>query len=428
MLRWRVVVFAAWVGLVAFYWWLSVPLAATRSTAHGGGVSMVRSAGDLEIMLFRSDSSGRLSGPVQFWDPASGEMTGEMLEAGDQLVPKPPFLDDDFLVVRRDGRLLLFERTSRKQLGEFKDVPDASSYVVHARRGELYIADSAMRTHCFRIGSPLPRWIVENAVLEEVVEGNWQAVTLWGPRKSGSVRGVQRAGMALINVDTGELDRRFETLGKVLYVTLTSDGQYARVRQTAQGHVVCDLEGTVLWSFTLPPGESLQFSPDGSEVLFWNTSDLGPIGVYRRRTVDGVRVDEPPSKELLATLPSGGTDYLVRGGSFGMSSLTVQQWLSRYHSLCLRWGLARLAIRPGDSRWLVDAKSGRILGGLPGGAHFARGGGGRGLVAVTATHINYYSLPPRRNYGWLATWAVGPPLVLLVLGRGGRRARVGSGG
>lgn len=403
----------------------------STSTPHGGQRLLLRSGQD-EVILYRSHVERQLppSGPLQEWDAKAGRIKREFLLPTDEIVIGDYSVRPrDHVLIRREERLLLVDLATERVLGTFNDVADIESYAVDPDRRVVIVKDRDFNLRCFEFDQETPRWVLSNASSDELVDGDQLAVGLW---KSSRPRSFSRVGGALVDLQTGEIDRRFDALGNVWSISLSPDGRLAVISLRTHS-IVCDT-ATVqeLWRFTLT-GETFRFSPDGRDLVFWRNTDLGPVGMYCRRALDGETIQEQPPAELLRELPSGGVDYLVRG-NLNQSSSKWQVWVNRYNSLCTQLRAYALLVDLSKSRWLVDAKTGRKLGGLPGDSNLTFVDNRTALVAVTPTHVNYYVLPPRRNYEWLAGWILGPVLVWMgvrggwrLLARRGARAELSGG-
>jgi len=424
-LRWMVLV-GLWAGLVTWHWLSAIPLVPTLSVAHGGHVGILPSDRGLILFHHELDASRRWSGtgPLEFWDAREGRITRQLLSRDDEMIWNQSYREapDGYVLIRRDGQLVLIELESGQVLGTFEDVPKVDSYFVHKQRNQL-VVNADRNVSCFRFDQTKPQWNMQDASVESMAAGDILSVARW--KVSPSRKGARRIDSVLIHLETGGLDRRFEAMGKAWSSKLTSDGRLALVRRTTgpSNQEIYDVAaGKVLWQPAVATDESLRFSPDGREVVIWRSTNLGPVDVRRLRAEDGQAIVGEPPAELLASLPAGALKYLIRDVT-DLSGTQIQKWRDALNQFWMKVGLHGMIVARGQEVRLVEAATGRDLGRLPSESRFTFTEQQRELVAVTPTHVQTYSLPPRRDYGWLAEWIVGPPLVLFLAGRWWRVVR-----
>ncbi|QDT52916.1 hypothetical protein Pan44_09290 [Caulifigura coniformis] len=429
-LRWMVLL-GLWAGVVTWYWLAAVPLPPTSSVAHAGDLAVFPQRPSRHVILYHFRSmapgGGRATGPLEFWDAKEGRVTGQLLSRDDQIIGNQSSWGaaEGYVLIRRDGQLVLIELESGQELGTFEDVPKAESYFVHEHRKEL-VVNADLSVSCFRFDRAKPKWIMRDASVEGLVDGDIQSVARWKISRSG--KGRSRSGCSLIHLETGELDQRFEAVGNVWSATLSPDGKLALVRLKVglANHAVYDVAaGKVLWKPTVAIDESLKFAPDGREVVIWQSTSLGPVDVRRLRAEDGQAIPGEPSAELLATLPAGAGKYLIRDAA-DLSGTRIQKWKDSLNQFWMKVGLHGLVMGYGKEIRLVDAGTGRDLGRLPRDSRFHFTDNQSTLITLTPTHLQTYVLPPRRDYGWLAEWIVGPPMVLFLTGQWWRVRRRGG--
>jgi hypothetical protein len=221
-------------------------------------------------------------------------------------------------------------------------------------------------------------------------------------------------GSAVLDLETGVVDHRFDHLGEFGQPTLSPDGRFIAFA-TSTGLVICDTHnGKELWRIPNQdfPGNRGPMGFDETGNTFAVSYRLSPseFRTEYRSSSDGRKVSPPPGRRLVPK-------HLI-GGQFTLATKAAQKlnpWLARLR-------LPELNIRETACR-VVDVETSRTVGTIERDDTFSfqLAPDGSGLAEqVSGTRINYFRLPPPMNWGWLLWWALIPPVVVWGIGWGRR--------
>jgi hypothetical protein len=407
------IVTGLWLVTVIGYWRVLVPVLPLRTMrfdepVHVCGVSR---AGELMICRQRiHELAARgefgYSGPIEYWDPKSGRKTREWL-GRDDLLEGERVRESGELVLHRGGKRFLIVPERQEIVQELPaESPIVKLRMLPDRRQIAYSEKDVV--HLFDLSAKTEMWKAPGQYLVEV--GRDFVVVRPDPVAAGR---RTRLWASVLSLQSGEHDPRFDHVSaNLIQIDSSPDGRYAVV--SALGKIsICDAtSGRVLWS--LPVREDMhnfRFENNGDEVCTDLLDASGTVQVVRWRSADGVAMTPIPSTSggFAFRFPSSDqrhfVDYLIK-----------EQWppfatLGRV----FRW-LGIAAELPGDESVLQisAANGGRRLG-------FVRGENrtpvmmpsGSGFAVESKNVVEYYELPPRRDWLWLVTW-IAPVLIVWV--------------
>jgi hypothetical protein len=426
-----ILIFALWLAGVSWYWRGFVSLAPAATVRTESSVWLGTTSAN-ELMLARmryadaTNTRVERSGPIEFWSLPGCQKTHELLTSEDAIIAGPLPRNGDILI-RRKGRLVLLNAYSGQTVASFPDVPEAREFARIPDKPEVLIADRT-DAHLFEFGQETPRWTAPVTWLRGQPAGGFVSVS-WRSAKSPT---ASKAKATLLNLDTGEPDHRFDHLGRIFNIVLSPNGKWAivqinRDKMTPFRIVLCDVNtGQVLWTLPGTTGvDEPAFSADGQEVHATVLSPDRKRIIQRWQSQDGSpRPDlKPGEASPLNRDPTNGQyGYWYSGGRNADTALkrTLDQMNNYFGSKGIR-----LYLDLGSPRVYVrDLRTQEILGPLPAESQFTYLPGRKGLISFHYPYLRYYSLPPHRDYWWLAGWAVLPPLSLVALTKCWKRWRL----
>ncbi len=440
--RWhfRSLTSAVWIASVVWHWHGNVPLAATKiARLTPAAMASVLTPGGELLLLQRRWQNGPGSpvvrcGPIEYWTFPECRKVREFLTAADVIIDGPAPRTWEMLV-RRNGRLLLVDAEVGQVLMPLPDIPDACRFALSPGRKEILIADNK-DTVCIDLRSAATRWRIEDCSFEREATSELFLAIPRSQFQSGSFRADRRVH----RLATGEPDPRFDHLGAISSLTLSANGELAIVnarpappgggspatvnRFGGQPRVttVCRVStGESLW--TVPATTFPAFSADDQEVHSHRVGKDRLLYPSRWRAVDGDRLPD---------FEPGDPSPLIQQSADGQFAFLHQQLeetpfkklvIRAAHELGRHGVRIALAVTP-PRTFLRETATGRNLGPLPMHASHQFLTRSNGLVSIDHQFLRYYALPPRRDYGWLARWALLPPLGIVLAGCLGRRALV----
>jgi hypothetical protein len=158
----------------------------------------------------------------------------------------------------------------------------------------------------------------------------------------------------------------------------------------------------------------MAFSPDGNELRVRYVSAQKKIGHARWSVVDGTPIAELPRGAFpVAVMNVGQNDAVYE------MMVYARAWPSVVQTCFEKLGLSHLNKPLAEHRklqMLADRDTGDIHGVLPGESlNFVPMADQAGFAAYTDTWMKYFQLPPERNWLWLWSRGLIPPMVLAVL-------------
>jgi hypothetical protein len=428
---------ALWIGAVTWYWWENVPLVPTRSV----NVPVDRLAGMLtpagELVVIRTRRTGgniTKHGPLEFWSFPEVRKARESLSADDEIVWGPNYLSGEALI-RRNGALQLVNAYSGEHLTTLPDLSGVKEFRMVPGRRQVLVQENR-DIHLFEFGQLEPRWTVKDFRLRSNVVGGILIAMSYSNQMSNSNQLAplwKAVGAKAVNVETGQIDLRFDHAGPSREIQLSTDGRWAVVRSMDQKRIWGDKRsvydattGTLLWTTPLKPTIDYCWFPSGGEDLCaLQTTPHEPGNYLRWRAADGVPLPPPTKAEQREfnrqVTPNGQYAYVDANSS---PPRMISSWLNRPTLLPAAWRDRLWSLLHRQRRKVIDHRSERLIGYLPdyerafvlkenlGFATFISGG-----------RISYYALPPQHNWLWLAVWTLVPPATLWFLSQVWQRRR-----
>jgi hypothetical protein len=419
-----ILIFAAWLAGVTWYWREFVSLAPTATVRTEASVWLgMTSANELMLarMRYADATNTRVErcGPIEFWSLPECRKTHELLGAEDVIISGPLLRTGDVLI-RRKGRLVLLNAYTGQTVASFPDVPEAREFARVLDKPEVLIGDGKT-VQLFELGRETPRWAAPVTWIRGRPSGGFVSVS--GRSSTSPTAGKTKA--TLLNVDTGEFDHRFDHLGKVVNTVLSLDAKWAIIhinpdKTTPFRTVVCDVTtGRILW--TLPQRSGVNepvFSADGREVHATALSpDRRPV-IQRWQSQDGSPLPDlkPGGSSPLNRDPTNGQyGYWYFGGR--NSDTWLKRSVDRMNNYFGSKGIGFYLDLGAPRAYVRDLKTQEILGPLPAESEFTYLPGRQGLISFQHPYLRYYSLPPHRDYFWLAAWALTPPALVIAFTR-----------
>lgn len=421
-----------WLAAVTWYWWANVPLAATRTAQKPANtqVCSLTPSGDLPLvhLRFTNGSRGPVTNcrPMEFWRFPECRKVRELFDQNDEIIAGPLYYSREVLI-RRDGRLRVVNSESGETIGELPDVLGVRRFAVLPGNRQVLIDDNR-DIHLYEFGQETPRWTASQMRLRGPAEGDpivGDLVTVAPRSQKNSGLG---SGTAVLSLDTGKLDPRFDHLGRLNHIRLAPNGRFALVTtywspatRTPERAFLCDIaSGEVLWTF---PGVVVfanhpTFNADGDEVLGYEMAPEKRLKPACWSSLDGSPLPLPPPQDLMRLrYASADGRFIVRRSEINGSSLanravaSINNFAARY-----RLGFSIMNFRTGPA--LLEVETGHVVGPLPdnpGDTNFVFLRDRPALVCATLGEISYYELPARRNSQWLVGWALVPPLSLAAI-------------
>jgi hypothetical protein len=171
--------------------------------------------------------------------------------------------------------------------------------------------------------------------------------------------------------------------------------------------------GRHLWTLNERNNVMMSFSADGREVRLAYLTPGDRIRFARWDSADGTPLAElPANANTLRTTDLGRqlTAYSVRVDGKVWHPI-VQRWFSRI-------GMERLnkpLVYDRNLFCLADCETGAVEGILPDGVQrVIPDSSGHGFTAITSTQLMYFTLPLHRDWLWLFTRGLSPPLIFCL--------------
>jgi hypothetical protein len=419
-----ILIFAVWLAAVTWFWWQNVPLVPTKSVQipSDAYVSPIPSpAGELVIMPWgvRANTTIRL-GPVQFWKFPEGQIVRSLLTEKDEIIAGSSFTTPT--LIRRNGQLEVIDPKTGQSITKLPDRPNANNYRYLAERRQVLI-QNGNDLELFDFDAAEPRWIAKGTMIFlGLVTPDLILAHLPDPKgRAGTFDGV-----GFVSIETGLPDPRFTRMGKAWNIHTSRDGRLAMVYFPNAQRSMYDVEtGRHLWTMPLMlPSYRYSFSPDGSEYIAYLGTRTEPRDPIRWRTSDGQELPKLSGEEMRKVLiPKSTNRYFVKSERLD-TYRTVKEWIASINRFLSRTG-TMISVRLPTTRYsIVDTTSGRAIGVLPDNLDAITLPSDLGFVVPTNGILHYFSMPPDRDYWWLAGWALLPPLSLVAIIKGRKQWRL----
>jgi len=418
-----------WMAAVTWYWLENVPLMPTKSVkvADGHFIHARGVPSEIAVVPFRQTSAANSPfhwhGPIDIWSFPEGRKSREFLTSDDNVLIRPPYATTEILV-QRNGRLEIWDVFRQKlvtplpdtgEVRRFRTIPDRRQVLVQYRQ-ELSLYD---------FHSDRPVWTTAAAVLSDSGVGDIfiaRTIAPAGPRP------LPKVGVKAFRIADGQPDSRFDSIGPNREIQLSVDGRWAAARSHDDRWTICEQSsGRVIWKApTRPSFDYCQFSEDGEEFFGHENVSKGPARMLRWRSSDGVPLPDMTDAEQQTQaghVTADGRYALISSVSSPASMVTRS--LSRPWVLLDSWRGRLLGLLHRVRYKVVDRSSQRPVGALPEDARPIVLGDVPGFLMVAPGRIDYFGVPLRHNSWWLAKYAFGPPVLLMMLLRLGRRTRRG---
>jgi uncharacterized protein YlzI (FlbEa/FlbD family) len=361
-------------------------------------------------------------GPLEFWAFPECRKVRELFDRDDEIIHSSLRSSGEVLI-RRNGRLLVVNSESAETIGELPDVPGARRFAMAPGKKQVVIEDGR-DVHLYEFGEHAPRWTAPMLWLrdpeDDTVAAGLVTVSKRNPTNPGS-----GLGSGVLRLDTGELDSRFDHLGRLGRICLAPNGRFAIV--TVMGSItmrkpgsafVCDLEtGQVLWTLSGLAGWNQPiFEAEGDEVLGFEMSPDKQIQAARWRSRDGGPLPAGRSRSLwqLRQQSSDGR-FTLRAAVIGSNSL-VDRLINNFNQVASKYRTGYFISPLRQVPALMETETGQVIGPLPdhstGVTHMFLPDRSA-LVSAGPGAVYYYELPPHRDSWWLAGWGIVPPLALM---------------
>ena len=423
-----------WVAVTGRHWWLNVPLApeATFHLTDRQAFEGVSPAGELMISR-RSERGEPRFGPVEYRSLPDGKVLRMAFEETDEVHLHHRFgggrnhSADGRTVIRRKESFWL-ATLAGDVLRELPGLPGTAIPDFYLKGSRLLWQEESGITlydveTCRKVARVAnnggPKWELREC--NDTTATVTASVTLANGRSSALWR--------LLSLSTGELDSRFAELAPDSSTQVSPDDRYVLARGPHGATAYDRQSAEKLWSTDITRQGWSRFEERGRFVAVDLVDAWGKLVVLRWSGEDGKPVGAVPANaDILASreIIDGvhySIDYTVSCGRGWERTLNHQlrlfaRWLGHpewWKECEIRSTLYDLA---GDRRvgllydeWLEPTAT----------------PDGRGLVAwrhdTDGESVRYYSLPPRRPWGWLVRWSIAPAVVVLawVWSRGRRR-------
>lgn len=419
----------AWCFAVILYWRAKVPLVPTRTLEFRDRIVVAGFTQEGELAVCRLPSEPitmdgpRGRGPFEFWSLPEGTKVAETLSSDDLLVSYQMAPTGE-AVIKREGKFFVAKVRTGEVISQIPSETSCDSPFVIAKGTRLVYGDGS-RLRLFNLDARREAWAFDGTL-----RWYWR----FGPGFVVATRAAEPPGandpprlrnvVVLLDLETGQLDHRFEHLGELREVVAAEEYPYAVIATTTK-RVVCDaLTGKERWQVESSAGlTDFRFEDDGAVVRCESKDDAGNVFIVRWRAADGTE---------LARIPKAQSDveyrFQVPKSRYAMDSAVVEaSWLTKsINERLTKWKL------PPDLRFdekkkvlrVTDLEWNATLGQIPGESGFPiLKRDGSGCVIPEDRHVQYFAFPPSRNWVWLLGWALIPPILIRVLGSGFRRIR-----
>jgi hypothetical protein len=381
--------------------------------------------GDVMLLTKVPDGSRqdlrRYVGPIEFWRMPEMVKVREAFTARDVFGwPRPD--EQGRIVLVRDGKAWLADFNAGELLNELPGV-EAKQSSWHLFNDRLIsIRDDTAVVYDLTSKRVVASYPGQESAMQ--ISGK-----LWGLRAVVPTRPIAylRLGkISVIDVESGQVDHRFDHIGPFSGVQASPNGATAVV-SAGQEVVVCDLpSGRRLWSMPSPARAELQFE-QGSTVLVAHVLDSRRRpGTARWDARDGTVIDPLP-----APSPSLGYAHFTRNvakdGRYALEEISYKKGpialqLSRWTYGVERWlGVSDRRGPKDRNRFgqVRDLRSGEVVGAYsfePWDDLIAPDASGFVSFSTDdfeANRFRYYRLPPTPDWSWLVRWGVWPAVVMI---------------
>lgn len=415
-----------WFVAVCWYWRTMVPLAPSAVFPAADGYRFQGFSREGMLHFVKARKKGGIStGPVRAWDPLQQRIVYERLSAEDSLLQYRWGGRSELVVAGRPGVVTLVDLPTGKSLLTLPvSGADPKVDLSFDERLMSVVDEQAIRV----VAIPEGKTVWQHQL---PADATWQRARFPGPDLFQAEHGpIDASDSALSggfwNTSTWQQDTRFD------YRTCTiedvsANGQWARVHREGDGGWICDYRtGRLLWKV---PSECspiwTTFDRSGEQFIDVSGSKEA-LTIRRWNAADGRRLTPTIVKDL------PGRGFLSPSERYAV--VIIQD--ARRDLFILARFLNRLGVR-----WLDDlpilhdfpvfeTESGKSLGfatavrnaDLYPDWHLDACDTGFTLSSDTG-ETKYYTLPPRRNWRWLAGWALGPLAAVWLMGITWRRVR-----
>lgn len=414
-----------WIAGVTWYWNSSVPLAATKTLRLPAYALTTLHSPTGEIVFHHQrwiagdEKRWVKCGPMEFWKFPEARKTRELFTAEDEIVDGPLFSTRE-VMIRRAGRLLVVDSESGATLANLADVPGARMFRFTPDRRRILVGN-ATDLLLFEVGEETPRWTAPFFAWHGTIAGD----IFIAARRPPASPNQFRSNATAMSLETGQPDPRFDHLGSVSEITLSSDGRFAivsaRNAQTRKSSSsVCHATtGRVLWPAPAEMASDRRFSPDGEYIYATRRVPNGLANLSRWRAADGVEVPFADAAERGAInghhSPSGRYSWKY---SDTWLNPRLTPYLNYYNSWCTLLKVNNFRISQNQIRLqIIDTATDRALGYFPQNSQIQRLSETEGFIGMTPQAIRYYAMPPGRDWSWLALWILCPPAAVWLVSR-----------
>ena len=420
---------AGWITSVTWYWREHVPLVQTKSVPFSArsGNRMLAANGELVVRPYLSPPGQILApqyGPVEFWTFPDCRKSRKLFTAADQIVSGPSYWTETVLI-RRQNQLLIASTETGEPLATLPNLPNARSFHYLRDRNRCLLLDD-QDLHLIDLKNSSTLWTVKKCQFLQSVGDDFVVVQ----RQHTDQQGRSAARFFMLDLETGELDKRFEEFAGALTFYLPPGRRLALVGTDRHGQSVVDMAtGRIVWTVPRASGpQGFSFSPDGTELHVRRPQADGTRTFARWRSADGQPLPELSDweKRVQTSIATPDGRYAITPES-SQANAVVRRVIDWARNLASRGGWV-LQISLTDRRFAVfERESARKIGYLPDRSEPMTLRNSLGLICFKDGMLHYYALPPRPNYGWLAAWTLGP-LALFVVTRAAWRKVQQRGG
>ncbi|MBX3443080.1 MAG: hypothetical protein KF774_11800 [Planctomyces sp.] len=355
-----------------------------------------------------------LRGPLERYEFPSGRCT-QLAFDGNDAVEFPQLTRDGLGLLRRDGALHVVDVRTGERLDTLPPVDRILAILsVPGRRQLLYNDDAILRLR--DLAERREVWSANGYRYPKTISGN-----VISCRTATNGPEYATDGCALLDLDSGRPMDLLNVLGEPpLDIVLAEDCPYAVVT-TWKETCVCSVEtGAVLWDVPVTR-QPFRIGADGDELHLDQLDASGSVQTVRWRLADGrALTDMPPQAPGHAfRRTSGHEDYIVE--HVYRPRPRMPGWIERVAppllaSMVEVWMPSQRTVQQ-----IVDVRSNRVLGQID--PDVAPVHVSSGMVLAYSDRMEFYSLPPRRDWRTIAAWSCLPPLGACVLGIGWRLVR-----
>lgn len=418
------VISVVWLAAVSGFWREFVPLSPTVTVNVGSDRHPLGFLETGELVLARKGSSivrqgaPALSGPLEFWQFPEGQKSREALEAGDGFQSWMPHTGE--FVFLRDGTWIAVDLKTQTLLGGLPATGRIEWYwpVANGRR-LLYLDDRTLRLHDFDRAAEI--WTASGEYNSGFYAPTPGLVMALPAPPTQRPPGGWPMRMQLLDLETGLPDPRFDRFGLIQLVQASPDKRTLGIL-TDKDYTVCDA-ATIEPRWSMPrrtPAELFLFDESGKEVHSNVVDGSGSIQTNRWAVSDGRKLNEHGRGQIenhAARNRIPRTEYAIdQVNEMPAWSRKGNRWLAKT-PLTLRLPERIRSLR------VVHVPTDRSVGILPERPIPMAAPDGRGFAIVEDSRIDFYSIPPSRNWWWFLQWGVLPVAALTVAAWAGSRLR-----